>query len=215
MISKQRKIMYFLEALISIAGIAFLIINACGKKAPNLYGASISGIFIGIALVVVEMIFRYRFPIALHIIYFVYMVASNIIGSNLEIFTRTVWYDKVLHAILGYILCIVAVYIAIKTKIWERTLVGDIIIIFAISMAYASVWELIEWFADKFLNQSMQHGLQDTMLDIGSHFVLTVVFLVQFIISRLTKYGLGMNILTNSLSKDEGKMIKKDSTEIL
>lgn len=223
---KARLIMYCLEFCFVVAGIVFLVLALLDKGCDRVpKGGQISSaccaIAFGIVPFLAEKLFKYHLPLMLHIIYFIYCLASNIIGSNLGVFRYEVLifgemqgvYDKVMHAILGYVLCIVAMYLAIKTKIWGKNKSGDVLIILAISMGFASLWEIFEFSADHIIpGQDMQRGsLVDTMLDMMSHFVLTIVFIVQYLIEKLAKVNLGIGYMERNLAT--GGKVKKQSTE--
>lgn len=211
---KSRIVIYCLEASLAIIGIVMLSLAFAKIGFPNIpIGSRISSGFVAIvlafALIAVELIFKYRFPIMLHIIYVAYVFASVIVGSSFGVFRMDVlimgemigWYDKVTHAVLGYILCVIAVYLSQKTKVWGRSIGGDILLILAISMAYASLWEMFEFTVDHVIpGQSMQrNSLIDTMLDIICHFALTAVFIIQYIIEKCAKVNLGIAFIEKNL----------------
>ncbi|MDE6968121.1 MAG: hypothetical protein K2P12_05615 [Clostridia bacterium] len=216
-IEKSRVIIYCLEASLAIIGLvmfilAMLKINFGSIEIPmgSRISSSLMAILLAFAFMAVELIFRYRFPIMLHIIYFAYVFASVIVGSNFGVFRHDVlimgdmmgWYDKITHAILGYILCVIAIYLSQRGKVWGKSKFGDILLIVAISMAYASIWEMFEFTVDHTIpNQSMQrNSLIDTMLDIIAHFVFTVVFVIQYIIEKCAGVNLGIAFMEKNLN---------------
>lgn len=222
---KARIAMYCIEFSMTIIGIVFLALSLCGKGLAHVpKGSQISSaccaIAFGIIPFLIEKILRYELPIMLHLVYFVYAFFSNVVGSNFGLFRFGVEmfgemqgiYDKVMHGILGYVLCIVAIYLAIKTKIWGKSISGDILLILAISMGFASLWELFEFTADRIIpGQDMQRGsLIDTMLDILCHTAVTIVFIIQYVIEKLAKINLGIAFMEKNLST--GGSIRKRKT---
>lgn len=210
---KMRMVMYGVESVLSILGIVFLILNIVGDQNPSIYGAACSAIAAGVALMIIEKLFNFQLPLNLHVILFIYIFMSNIIGSNLKVFLITAWYDKVMHALLGYVLCIVAVWLMKVFKVKSKTVAGDIFVIFCISMMYAAVWEFIEFFSDCFLGQNMQHGNIDTMLDITAHLVLTIFFCLQYGVYKCTKYSLGMRFILKGLEYEPNSEVSKSGDE--
>ena len=223
-IEKSRLVLYLLESSLAVFGIVMLVLALLKIGFENLpMGSRISSALVAICLafvpMLIEKIFRYRFPIMLHIIYVTYVFASVIVGSCFGVFRIDVlmmgemlgWYDKITHAVLGYILCIVAIYLGQIAKIWGKSIFGDILILLAISMAYASIWEIYEFAVDHIIpGQSMQrNSLIDTMLDIISHFALTVVFIVQYVIEKCCKVNLGIAFMERNLSTG-GRVAKKN-----
>ena len=83
--------------------------------------------------------------------------------------------------------------------------------IIAISMAYASLWEMFEFTVDHVIpGQSMQrNSLIDTMLDITCHFALTMVFVVQYLVEKCCKINLGIAFIEKNLQSG-GRVPKKN-----
>lgn len=225
---KPRVLVYAIEFSFAIFGIVFLVLSLTGNsfemvpKGSQLT-SSITAILMAFAMFAVEKIFRFHFPIMLHIIYIVYAFTANIIGANFGVFHYGInimgenlgWYDKVMHAVLGYVLCVVAIYLSQKVKLWGKTKSGDVLLILAISMAFASLWEIYEFAVDHIIpGQSMQrNSLLDTMLDMIAHFVTTLLFVAQYLIEKLAKVNLGIAFIENNLQKG-GRVPKKiDLTE--
>lgn len=204
--TNSRKLAYLLESLVSVAGVIFLILTVCGVRQDYIpmssqYSSALVMIAIGVAVVAIEKLFKYEFPLVLHAIIFSYVLLSVIIGSGVGVFRMVNWYDKILHGLLGYVLCILGMYIAIKCKIWDKSISGNLWIMFAVSMAYASIWEIFEFTCDQLLGQDMQrNSLMDTMLDMVSHFVVTIIFMIHYIVDVKTKLNLGMKFMADNLA---------------
>lgn len=219
---KSRLAVYILELTFAVFGIVFLALSLTGNgfeivpKGSQITSA-ITAIMMAFAMIAVEKIFKYHFPIMLHIVYITYCFAANIIGANFGVFRYEVnmmgemlgWYDKIMHAILGYVLCIVAIFLSQKAKLWGKSRGGDVLLILAISMAFSSLWEMFEFACDHLLpNQDMQRGsLIDTMLDIVFHFALTLVFIIQYLIEKCAKVNLGIAFMEKNLAAG-GKISK-------
>lgn len=215
----SRKIAYILESLISVVGIVLLVLTICGLRQDYIpkgsqYSSALVALALGVAVFAIERIFKYEFPLVLHAIVYSYVLLSVVIGSGVGVFRMVNWYDKILHGLLGYVLCILAMHIAIKCKIWDKSFAGNIWIMFAISMAYASIWEIFEYLCDQFLGQDMQQGasLTDTMLDMISHFGVTILFLIHYIIDAKTKLNLGMSFMAKNLAT--GGSLRNKNKEI-
>lgn len=226
-IEKSRVVIYCLEGSLSIFGVVMFILAMLKIGFENLpmgnrISSSLMAILLAFLPMLIEKVFRYRLPLMLHIIYFAYIFASNIVGSCFGVFRMDVpmmgemlgWYDKVTHAVLGYILCIVAIYLSQKGKVWGKSIFGDVLLLLAISMAYASIWEMYEFAVDHIIpGQSMQrNSLIDTMLDIISHFALTVVFIIQYLIEKCGKINLGIAFMEKNLESG-GRVSKKNQAK--
>lgn len=228
-IETPRLVIYCLEGCFAIFGIVFFALYLAGINfsiAPVPEGSKISSaltaILFSFLLILVELVFRYRFPLMLHVIYIAYCLASNIFGANLGLFRMEVpmmgemlgWYDKVMHAILGYVLCVVAIFLSQKVKLYGKSTWGDILLILAISMGFASLWEIMEFTMDQIIpGQDMQRSsLIDTMLDMCAHFGLTIVFIIQYLIEKKLKVNLGIGFIERNLQTGY-KMTKNNKNQ--
>ncbi len=223
-LEKSRIIIYCLEGSIAIIGIVMFVLALLKIGFANIpMGSRISSALMAILLaflpMILEKVFRYRFPLMLHIIYVSYIFASTVVGSCFGVFRMDIpimgemlgWYDKLAHAVLGYILCVVAIYLSQKAKVWGKSIFGDILLIVAISMAYASIWEMFEFAVDHIIpGQSMQrNSLIDTMLDIIAHFATTMLFVIQYVIEKCAKVNLGIAFIEKNLQSG-GRVAKKN-----
>jgi uncharacterized membrane protein YjdF len=78
------------------------------------------------------------------------------------------YYDKVAHLIAGMTVSVLAFVAVLLLERFgrlnlSRWMIVGFIIIFA--MAMGGFWEIYEWLFDTFLGTNLQHGLDDTMLD--------------------------------------------------
>ena len=94
-IEKSRVIIYCLEGSLSIFGVVMFVLAMLKIGFENLpMGSRISSSLMAILLaflpMLIEKVFRYRLPLMLHIIYFAYIFASNIVGSCFGVFRMDV-----------------------------------------------------------------------------------------------------------------------------
>ncbi|SAI89348.1 hypothetical protein MBBA_2508 [Methanoculleus bourgensis] len=113
------------------------------------------------------------------------------------------YYDKVAHLISGITVSVLAFVAVLLLDRFSRLnlsrwMIVGFIIIFA--MAMEGFWEIYEWLFDTFLGTNLQHGLDDTMLDM-------IFVLVGAVIVALTG-----NRYLSEFSKEEltGKMVPKE-----
>jgi hypothetical protein len=101
-------------------------------------------------------------------------VAGEIQGYYLMYYP---YYDKVAHLIAGITVSILAFVIVLLLDRFSRLnlsrwmIVGFIIA----AMAMEGFWEIYEWLFDTFLGTNLQHGLDDTMLDMIFVFIGSIV----------------------------------------
>lgn len=127
---------------------------------------------IGLVLSFLPQLIERRFDVDLPIFYELVIVAfiffSLFIGEFLDAYDNYWWWDKALHASSGIILGYVGFMALFVLKLTGRINVNPGVIAFltfSVAMAAAGVWEIIEFGADSLFGLTMQHGLQDTMID--------------------------------------------------
>ena len=154
---------YLFQALIAIN---ILIALSIGE-----YSQVFTGV-IGLFLTMVPAIATRRWnitlpwPIILLIAFLLYLhVAGEIQGYYLLYYP---YYDKIAHLIAGVTVSVLAFVIVLLLDRYSRLnlsrwmIIGFIIIG---AMAMEGFWEIYEWLFDTFLGTNLQHGLDDTMLD--------------------------------------------------
>ena len=109
--------------------------------------------------------------------------------------------DKVQHFVWGYLACIIGLFFLCRTK--EIDLVKPFtvfVMFFAISMATATIWEIIEFLSDIWFNQTAQGtpingviSVTDTMYDMICHFSGTILFTIHYILDKVTHKNLGIS----------------------
>ena len=113
------------------------------------------------------------------------------------------YYDKVAHLISGITVSVLAFVAVLLLDRFSRLnlsrwMIVGFIIIFA--MAMEGFWEIYEWLFDTFLGTNLQHGLDDTMLD------------MIFVLIGAVAVALTGNRYLSEFSKEEltGKMVPKE-----
>lgn len=144
--------------------------------------------------------FKIFLPNSLVVIYLLFITIGGFLGSCLSLYYKIPALDIIVHSLWGYVVCVLAIYLLCKIK--KDALNGTlflVLFVFSFSMATASMWELIEFFSDAVLGQTSQGvpingvvSVSDTMIDILCHFCGTVLFLLQYLIEKLTKRNLGI-----------------------
>ena len=154
---------YFFQFLIAV--IVLIALSFCE------YSQGFTGV-IGLFLTMVPAIATRKWSITLPwqinllIAFLLYLhVAGEIQGYYLLYYP---YYDKIAHLIAGITVSILAFVIVLLLDRFSRLnlsrwmIVGFIIIT---AMAMEGFWEIYEWTFDTFLGTNLQHGLDDTMLD--------------------------------------------------
>lgn len=159
----------------------------------------------------VELIFKWRFSDFLLTFYVIYVLLAGILGGSLRFYDNYPGFDKFVHGVFGYVGCMIGLFAVSKLGGYDKMspfLNG--LVIFAISMALAAMWEIFEYTGDLVFGATWQGEYltttdgqtvvdkTDTMLDMVSHFFGSLVFIVHFLIHKAT----GKNLLMGSMIKD-------------
>lgn len=111
-------------------------------------------------------------------------IAISILGGTCFDFYRFNHFDDVLHITSGFIGCMAArilFYFSQNETDIPRKRIFFVIYMFMFSMGIASIWELIEFFLDKYLGFDCQAGgLRDTMFDILDCLIGSVVATIYY-----------------------------------
>ena len=158
--------------------------------------------------VILQLVFKVKFPLALLIIYLAFITIGAFCGSCLNL-TKTIHgFDKVQHFTWGYISCFIGVFYLCKTKEINVVKIATVVVIFlSVSLATAGLWEVMEFLGDKLFGQTAQGqpingivSVNDAMFDIICHSFGSVLFTVHFCLDRLLKKNLGITSIINNFS---------------
>ena len=161
--------------------------------------------------VICELIFRRRLNSLIYFAFQFYCLLAGFIGSVLNVYYIVSWYDIFIHTLAGYIFSVAGIFIIARLENYSKLSKWTVLVFcFCFTMMCELVWELAEWTADLFFNQTAQ-GLPlpgqvaplvtDTMLDIFCNFIGGLVFAVQFIIGKCTKWPVGVKFFEKHLTE--------------
>lgn len=111
----------------------------------------------------------------------IFILLSVFAGRSISLYEKFIYWDKFLHFLSGFILVVVSkqIYKKLKGDTNNKALIKLFSLFTAVSGA--AVWEIYEFFCDRFLGTSAQNNsLTDTMLDmiLGSLSALISIFIV-------------------------------------
>ena len=173
-----------------LIGVALVFMTACvwiasarGIDPPMIHiiGAYISVLTVGIVTI--------RFPIS----FFLYALCFDILaagfGTVLNLYRTIDSYDKIVHFMSGILLAEAGRLLV--TYLFKRNGVKSLISIelffsVAFSFAGAGVWEIYEFMVDTFMGTNMQGGNNNTMGDIVSGVLGSLLFVLVYGLSWKT-----------------------------
>lgn len=193
--------------------------------------------FVVLLPLLAELIFRMRFNSIIFLAVELYALVAGFFGSVMGGYQRFDWLDIVVHTMMGYIACLIAIFVISRITDYKKLNVWTVILFcFCFSLALELCWELMEWFSDLFLGQVAQgfkatdslgnlvldeRGrsapfVTDTMEDILCNTCGAIVFCLHYLIAKLSKVSLGMKTIEKGLTERKVKYIeiedKKEKT---
>lgn len=127
-------------------------------------------------------------------IFYIFIFLAQFLGSGINLYDKIYWYDDFTHLLSGIFSCLIAIAIL---KIFKKSISKDItfniIFIFGIVFTIAGCWELIEFAIDQVIGSNMQHsidtGVSDTMFDILSALVGSLIFNIAYYLEAKKRQG--------------------------
>lgn len=168
---------------------------------------------------VVELIFGRRFNNVVFLAIEIYLIFAGLVGSVLNVYYLTSWYDIVIHILMGYLVAMCGIFVISRLgdyKKYNIVLVALFCVCF--SLAIEVLWEIFEWAADNLFGQTMQGeklpGMNqplvgDTMLDLVCNTTGAVVFFFHFVLGKTIKRSLGINFIEKQLIKEDALIVEE------
>lgn len=185
---KGKKINYILT-MITILITVYLIIK---KLLIGNYSAIISNILYLLLLLLPAILnkkTKIKLPEVFILIYYIYIILTILIGVELKLIEKTLWYDKITHFYFGILAAATAILI-LKKKKKESSKNNTINILFIIGfvLLLAVCWEFGEFFLDKLFHMNNQRwkqtGVDDTMIDLLVAFIGSIIISTIYLINK-------------------------------
>ncbi len=174
---------------------------------------------------ILELIIRRRIQNLVIFYYLVYALVAGLVGSALNMYYKISWFDILVHIMAGYTFSFFGILILSRLEKYHSLKPITIIIFcFFCTLSVELVWELIEWFSDLVLGQTAQGNVvpgygaplvTDTDLDMLCNLIGGLIFAVQFLIGKFTKYSMGIKFFEEELLPESQKNEIKTSDELL
>lgn len=113
----------------------------------------------------------------LELIYLIFVFFSYILGFSYDLYNKIYYFDALAHSLFGIVASIYALpLLNILKKYNNKNKLFNVIFILIITLSLASFWEIIEFTIDKIFNSNMQRSLNNTMKDIISAFLFSIIY---------------------------------------
>ena len=142
-----------------------------------------------------KKIFKIKITDAMELVYIIFIILAQFLGSVVNLYNTTWWYDLFAHFISGVLTSILALVVIDWIGVYNEKKKGfNFLFIICFTLMVASIWEFLEYGADTFLRMNVQHsietGVSDTMEDMLIAFLGSIIVGVSYLIeSKVQKNG--------------------------
>jgi len=134
-----------------------------------------------IPLLSVSLIIR-KYNKNLEFVYLIFLFFSYILGFTFDFYNRFYYYDAIVHSMFGLIASIYALPLLNILKHYnKKNKLFNTIFIIILTLSLAGFWEIIEFTMDKLFNTNMQLTLNNTMKDIISAFLFSILYVIIYL----------------------------------
>ena len=135
-------------------------------------------------------IFKFKISDTLEFAYIIFMICAHFIGSIVNLYNNTWWYDLFMHFVSGIVTTILALVILKWFNMYKKEKkLFNVLYMIMFTLLVASLWEFLEFGADTFLNMNVQHnidtGVKDTMEDMLIAFLGCIVVVITYLKSNI------------------------------
>ncbi len=142
-----------------------------------------------------KKIFKIKITDAMELVYIIFIILAQFLGSVVNLYNTTWWYDLFAHFISGVLTSILALVIMDWFGVYNEKKKGfNFLFIICFTLMVASIWEFLEYGTDTFLKMNVQHsietGVSDTMEDMLIAFLGSIIVGVSYLVEiKVQKNG--------------------------
>ena len=134
-------------------------------------------------------LFKFKITSELELYYIIFIILAHFLGSVVNLYNKTQWYDILMHFLSGIVTAIISLVILNWFKLYKKdNKVFNILFIIMFVLMISSLWEFLEYGADIFLNMDVQHnidtGVNDTMEDMLVAFIGSIIISINYIFNN-------------------------------
>ena len=119
-----------------------------------------------------------RYNKNLEFVYLIFLFMSYVLGYIYDWYNTIYYFDALVHSFFGLVGSVFALPLLKKFKCYDsKKKLFNVVFIIVVTLALASFWEIIEFAIDKFfVNANMQRSLNNTMKDIISALLFSIMY---------------------------------------
>ena len=134
-----------------------------------------------IPLLFISLVIR-KYNRNLEFIYLIFLFISYILGFVFDFYDKIYYFDAIVHSLFGIVSSIFALpLLEILRKYNVNDILFNSIFILIFTLGVAGLWEIFEFTIDSFFHSNMQISLNNTMKDIISALLFSILYLILYL----------------------------------
>ena len=147
----------------------------------SLFSKNIILIIILVPLLIISLSIR-KYNKNLELVYLIVLFISYILGFIFDLYNKIYFFDAIPHSLFGVVSAIYALpLLKILKKYNIKNKLFNVIFMLILTLATAAFWEIIEFSIDKIFKANMQIDLNNTMKDIISALLFSILYILIYI----------------------------------
>lgn len=152
---------------------------------------------------IIRKIFKIKLSDAMELVYIIFIILAQFIGSVINLYNMTWWYDLFTHFLSGILTAILAIVIMNWFGVYNKNHKWfNILFMISFTLMIASLWEFMEFTTDNIMGSDVQHvidtGVSDTMEDMLIAFFGSIIVSISYLVeNKVSKNGLIKKIVNN------------------
>ncbi len=182
----MKRITNTLIFLCSLAAVCFMVRDINVESYDRILG----DITIPLVLLIpriIKHLFKIKITDAMELIYVVFIILAQFLGSVVNLYNTTWWYDLFAHFLSGVLTSVLALVVLNWFGVYKEKNKGfNFLFLICFTLMVASIWEFVEFGTDVFLGMNVQHsldtGVRDTMEDMLIAFLGSLIVSVTYLL---------------------------------
>lgn len=179
---RLNNVLIFLCSLASVC----MFVKDLNIGAQDRFLADLSMVFVLLIPKIVRKLFKVKITDTMELVYVVFMILAQFLGSVLYWYDSIWWYDLFTHFLSGALTTVLALVIMNWMGVYnDKNKWFNAVFMIAFTLMVASFWEFGEYIADLIMKTDVQHvldtGVADTMQDMLIAFLGSIIVAIKYI----------------------------------
>lgn len=183
MLKRLSNALIFLCSLASIC----IFVKDYNIGATDRFLGDLSIVFVLLIPRIIKKLFKIRITDAMELIYVVFIILGQFVGSVINLYNTTWWYDLFTHFLTGLLTALLSLVIMNWLGVYkDKNKAFNFIFMICFTLAIASIWEFLEFSVDTLMGSDVQHvldtGVRDTVEDMLVAFLGSIIVGVTYLL---------------------------------